>query len=142
MTTIHLSAFTVSQLQGEANRLQSLVGEVQAQLGDITRRLIEVRAELDKRTMPALEPRVSEHAQLQYLRRVLHMGDVIDSLPGRMLSEVVVAAIKAGATAVVIDGVKFKVSNNVIVTVYPKTEYPKAELPRVQQERHEVTYPT
>lgn len=61
-----------------------------------------------------IKPEVSEHATLRYLSRI--KGVDLEAIKAEMLSPLVVAAIKAGAVAVKIGGVDFRVRNGVIVT--------------------------
>jgi hypothetical protein len=59
-------------------------------------------------------PGISDHALLRFIERIL--GIDVDALRGRILTQGVVAAIKAGASAVEVEGVKFVVKRGVIVT--------------------------
>lgn len=60
---------------------------------------------------------VTDHAVLRYLERVKGMD--IDAIRREILTPGVVASIKAGATAVIISGTRFQVTDGTIVTVFP-----------------------
>jgi hypothetical protein len=60
---------------------------------------------------------VTDHAVLRYLERV--KGFDIAAVRREMLTPGVVAALKAKATAVIIDGVRFQVTDGTIITVFP-----------------------
>jgi hypothetical protein len=109
-------SLTLTQLQQEAARLQSLVGELSAKLADAQSLMGRVRSEVEKRTRPAPVPRLSDHALLRFIERVHGIDTKV--IRERILSPTVIEAIKAGASAVTVDGLKMKVVDNTIVTVY------------------------
>lgn len=114
------AAFTLTQLQAESVRLQSQLGPMEASLSDAKRMLAAVLAEIDRRTRPAPVPRVSDHALLRFMERALLLD--VEALRGRIMTETVKAAILAGAGAVTVEGVRFKIANNVVVTALPPQE--------------------
>lgn len=69
--------------------------------------------------MPQRDPRVSDHALLRYMERV--MGLDLDAVRDRILTPENRAAIAAGATAILIEGERYPVSEGVIVTTLHRT---------------------
>lgn len=61
------------------------------------------------------QPSVSDHALIRYMER--GMGFDVEAVRQSMLTETAIQAINAGATAVTIGGLKFKVHQKVVVTV-------------------------
>lgn len=112
---MNLSEMTISQLETETVRFQGLLAQCETSMADARAHLAAVRAELEKRRRPAIEPRISDHALLRYLERVMDVD--ISSLKLKLLTADVKDAIRAGASAVVVEGVRFKVQDNTIVTV-------------------------
>ncbi len=123
---ITLSSATITELQAESSRLQSLMAQLETNLADARASLGSVRAELEKRLRPAPEPRISDHAILRFLERA--MGIDVASIKKRLLSDDVREAIKAGASAVIVDGVRLKVQDNTIVTVMDNSPRPPKRL--------------
>jgi adenylosuccinate lyase len=124
---------TISQLQDESNRLVSLIGEMETRLADARALLGNVRTELERRLRPVEKPTVTDHALLRYLERV-HGVDVA-AMKAHILTDNVTAAIHAGASSVIMDGVRFVIKGNALVTV---TEAgPKAKPRKVHKGRAE-----
>ena len=113
--TRNVASLTITELETESVRLVSLLGQQESNLADTRAQLATVRAELDKRRRGAVESRLSDHALIRFLER--SMGIDMAALKARILNDTVKTAIKAGATAVTVDGVRLKVQDNVIVTV-------------------------
>lgn len=67
-------------------------------------------------------PSVSDHAVLRYLERI--MGVDVEAIRAGLLTNDVKAAIRAGATSVTIEGVKFRVVGSKIVTVVETARSP------------------
>lgn len=65
------------------------------------------------------DPRVSDHALLRYLERV--MGLDLDRVRDRILTPENRAAIKAGATAILIEGERYPVHEGVVTTTLHRT---------------------
>lgn len=61
------------------------------------------------------EPKVTDHALMRFMERILNLD--MDSLRTRILTPTVAAAIRAGASAVTVEGVRMLVSGGVITTV-------------------------
>lgn len=117
------AAATISQLQAESMRLQSLLGHMEVQLQDTRRALALVRTELEKRMRPSPVPRVSDHALLRFIERVL--GFDVEAVRDRILTDTVKSAILAVASAVNVDGARLTVKDNTIVTVTVGEKKPK-----------------
>jgi hypothetical protein len=71
-------------------------------------------------------PSVTDHALLRYLERV--RGLDVEALKEEILTPGIVAAVKAGATAVKLNGITLVVANGRIVTVLPGTHRSKGSL--------------
>lgn len=61
------------------------------------------------------EPKVSDHALIRFIERA--KGFNVEGIRIAMLTPAIVDAIRAGANAVYVDGLKFQVRDNVITTV-------------------------
>ena len=119
---------TVSELQAETDRCEASLGEAERVMSDLRTRLNEIRAELSKRLKPSPEPRVSDHALLRYVERVI--GVDTEALRAEILTDGVRAALKSGATGVTINGVKFIAKDGVIVTTLDQSMRPKRRTKR------------
>lgn len=115
MSGKNLAGFTISELEMESSRLQLLLGQHETTIADARAQIAAVRVELDRRRRGAAEPRISDHAILRFIER--SMGIDVASIKKRLLSDAVKDAIRSGASAVVVDGVRLRVADNVIVTV-------------------------
>jgi hypothetical protein len=105
----------VTELQAESARLESLLSETQTALADLQARFGLIRAELARRLRPSPEPRISDHALMRYIERVYGLD--IEAIRTEVMSDSIVAALKTGASAVTVKGVKMLVKDGVIVTV-------------------------
>jgi hypothetical protein len=110
-----VSQFTISELDAEITRYDSLLKQQEATTATIRNQLNLLRSELDRRARGALEPRLSDHALIRFMERAL--GFDVEAIKGRILTPERKAAIRAGATSISVDGVRLKVQDNVIVTV-------------------------
>lgn len=128
----NVASLTIQELEAESIRLVSLLGQQESSLADTRAQLSTVRAELDKRRRPAVEPRLSDHAIIRFLER--SMGIDIDQLRARILSDTVKTAIKAGASAVTVDGIRMRVVDNTIVTVLETPAKHFKALPRAKRD--------
>jgi DNA gyrase/topoisomerase IV subunit A len=106
---------TVTQLQQESARIESQISELERTVADLRASFGTIRSELAKRLRPSPEPRCSEHALLRFIERVY--GVNIDAARAEIMTPAVVAALKAGVTAVTVKGVKMLAKEGVIVTV-------------------------
>lgn len=119
----NVSAMTVTELQAESARCESALGEAEQIAADLRARLGEVRSELARRLRPAAEPKISDHAMLRYVERV--MGIDVDALRAEIMSDSVKAALRSGASGVTVNGVKMVAKDGVIVTVLSDEMRPK-----------------
>lgn len=110
-----VSQLTISELDAEIVRYDSLLKQQEAAVANLRNQLGLLRSELDRRARGALEPRLSDHALIRFMERA--MGYDIEAIKARILTSERKAAIKAGATSIAVDGVRLKVQDNVIVTV-------------------------
>lgn len=115
----------VSELQDESTRCESALGEAEQVAADLRARLGEVRTELAKRLRPAAEPKISDHALLRYIERIL--GVDVDAMRSEIMSDAVKSALRAGASGVTVNGVKMVAKDGVIVTVLSEDMRPKRQ---------------
>jgi hypothetical protein len=136
-----VSKATVSQLQAESNRIESLIGEMAIKAADARVLLGRIRAELEKRLRPADKPMITDHALLRYIERVL--GVDVAGLRAEILNPNVIAAIAGGASSITKDGVKFVVKGNALVTVIdaktPQRKVQKSRPDDIEDWRAQVT---
>lgn len=111
---------TASELVGERDRLQSALGEAERIIADLRARLSVVASEYEKRTRKAPEPRLSDHALLRYLERVFDLDLAL--IRAEIMTPAVVDAVRSGASAVTVNGVKFVCDKGTIVTVLDETQ--------------------
>jgi len=98
--------------QAEAKaRLSTLNGEI----GTLTTQVNNLRLELERRNTDKVDARISDHALLRYVERVLEID--VEKLRNHLLSKEIRCAIEAGAKSVTIDGIKFIVQGKTIVTM-------------------------
>lgn len=109
------AAMNVTQLQHESTRLESRISEMERDLADMRASFGSLRSELAKRLRVSPEPRMSEHALLRYIERVY--GVDVEAVRAEVMSPAIVAALKTGATAVTVKGVKMLAKDGTIVTV-------------------------
>ena len=118
-----LQNLSIGDLQKESDRLASLLGPIEAQLADARASLAAVRKELEKRLRPGSQPRMSDHALLRFMERT--MGLDVEGLRVRLMTEDVKSAIRMGASTVTVEGIRFKIQDNAIVTVLDKPDRKK-----------------
>lgn len=114
---------TIADLQNETMRCESALGEAETIVSDLRVRLGEVSAELAKRLRPSPEPKISDHALLRYVERII--GVDIDAMRAEIMTDMVKSALRAGATGVTVNGVKMVAKDGVIVTVLSEEMRPK-----------------
>ncbi len=112
---LRFSDMSVRELQEESDRLERSMGQAEKSLADLRVRLGQVSAEIAKRTRPAPEPRISDHALLRYIERIV--GVDMDELRDTILTDQIKAALRLGATGVTVNGIKMIAKDGVIVTV-------------------------
>jgi len=114
-----------SKLDRVNSQLMTLGLEYKKLLDDVD----QIDAELAYRSRPTPEPRLSDHALMRFAERALGLN--IEALKARIMTPVVIQAIKNGASAVTVEGIKMKVVDNTIVTVYqPRTGKIKNHAPK------------
>lgn len=111
----NFDTMTVTQLQQESARLERLVGDTERTMADLRNQFQTIRGILAARLRPAPEPRCSEHALLRYIERT--RGIDVDAIRAEIMSDSIVAALKAGVTAITVKGVRMVCKDGVVVTV-------------------------
>jgi hypothetical protein len=119
---------TIAELQAESTRCESAIGEAETIIADLRARLVDIRAELSRRLKPSPEPRVSDHALLRYVERV--MGIDVEAIRSDILTDGVKAALRTGATGITVNGVKMVAKDGVVVTVLADDMRPKKKTKR------------
>ena len=82
-----MSEKTIIELQRDSARLQSAIGETEMRLADLKAGLVLVCQELAKRLKPASEPKVSDHALLRYIERIMEID--IEAIRASILTDAV-----------------------------------------------------
>jgi hypothetical protein len=98
----------ISEHQREMTALQ---GEV-AQMEAMRRSLL---AEVERRSRPTEDVRITDHALLRYVERVFKID--VDALRRQILTDGVVKGIEHGASTITVNGIQFRVKDRSIVTV-------------------------
>lgn len=126
-----LSALNISQLQAlkttltsQYERINSQLTSLSLELQKVAKQRIKVETALNHRLKPTPEPRLSDHAVLRFIERKYNID--VGAIKSRIMSGVVIDAIKGGASAVTVDGIKLKIVDNAIVTAY-QAEPPKSK---------------
>jgi len=111
------------ELEEAVQALGKQVTYLECQLGEMRAQLQAYSTELAKRRRPAPEPRLSDHALLRYLERV--KGVDVDGAKREIMTPTVIAAIKAMATTVIVNGARLLVKDGTIVTIMEAEKKPK-----------------
>jgi hypothetical protein len=98
----------ISEHQREMTALQGEVAQMEA-----TRR--SLLAEVERRSRPADDIRITDHALLRYVERVF--GIDVDALKREILTDGVAKGIEHGASTITVNGIQFRVKDRSIVTV-------------------------
>jgi hypothetical protein len=117
---IAAATMTVSELEAECNRLQLRVLELKEQGRQTQVQLDANRSALAKLKRKAPTPRVSDHALLRYLERV--KGVDVEAIKAEIMTPETIAAIKAGASAVNVNGCRMPIKDGCIATVLAKEQ--------------------
>ena len=125
---IDTATMTANELRAESERIEAAIGEGEAILADLRARLADVRQELARRMKPSPEPRISDHAMLRYVERV--MGIDVEAIRTEILTDHVKSALRTGATGVTVNGVKMVAKDGCIVTVLAEGMRPKKKTKR------------
>ena len=126
----------ISELQAESGRIEVSIGKIESQLGDFRARLQMIRSEIAKRLRPAPEPRLSDHALLRYLERI--KGVDVASARAEIMTPTVIASIKAKASAVVVNGARFVVKDNCLVTITDDDKKPRQRFQNGRPDTDEI----
>jgi hypothetical protein len=95
----------------------------------LTREVANLDAELARRIRVEPEPRLSDHALLRFIGRVYNID--LDAIKAKIMTPTVIQAIKNGATAITVEGIRFKISDNTLVTIFTPNDKPKARTGKV-----------
>ena len=98
----------ISEHQREMTALQGEVAQMEA-----TRR--SLLAEVERRSRPAEDIRITDHALLRYVERVF--GIDVDAVRREILTDGVARCIELGASTITVKGIQFRVRDRSIVTV-------------------------
>lgn len=123
-----IRTMTVTGLQAESERVERAIGEAETIAADLRSRLGEIRTELAKRMRSAPEPRMSDHALLRYIERIMEID--VEALRLEVMTDSVKSALKMGASGVTVNGVKMVAKDGVIVTVLSENMRPKKRTSR------------
>lgn len=106
----------IERCNENVGRLSAEMSAMQVEVQKLVSRASAIDTELERRTRPAPEVRLSEHALLRFIERICDID--VEEIRARILSPAVVAAVQAGASAVTIENVKFIVKGNTIITTF------------------------
>jgi predicted nuclease with TOPRIM domain len=98
----------ISEHQREMTALQGEVAQMEA-----TRR--SLLAEVERRSRPAEDVHITDHALLRYVERVF--GIDVDAVRRQILTDGVAKCIELGASTITVNGIQFRVKDRSIVTV-------------------------
>jgi hypothetical protein len=98
----------ISEHQREMTALQGEVAQMEA-----TRR--SLLAEVERRSRPAEDVHITDHALLRYVERVF--GIDVDAVRREILTDGVARCIELGASTITVNGIQFRVKDRSIVTV-------------------------
>jgi predicted nuclease with TOPRIM domain len=98
----------ISEHQREMTALQGEVAQMEA-----TRR--SLLAEVERRSRPAEDIHITDHALLRYVERVF--GIDVDAVRREILTDGVARCIELGASTITVKGIQFRVRDRSIVTV-------------------------
>lgn len=113
----------ISELEDEAARLAKDISSLELQIGAARAEFQAINTELAKRKRPAPEPRLSDHALLRYLERV--KGVDVEAARREIMTPSIIAAVKALATSVIVNGARFLVREGTIVTIMEADKKPR-----------------
>ena len=114
----NVDKMSVQELQQEQTKVEGGLSDCENIAAEFRNQLQLIKAELSRRLKPAPEPRVSDHALMRYIERVI--GIDVGKIRSEILTDRAKEALRAGATGYSINGVKFKAKNGVLVTVLDK----------------------
>ena len=98
----------IAEHQREMTALQGEVAQMEA-----TRR--SLLAEVERRSRPTVDVRITDHALLRYVERIFRID--VDTVRREILTDGVAKCIELGASTITVNGVQFRVKDRSIVTV-------------------------
>ena len=111
---------TVSDLIEERDRTVAQIAALTADRARLSARLQVLESEIAKRTAPAPEPRLSDHALLRWLERV--KGVDVEAARREIMTPQIIEALENGVKAITINGVRFVCRDATIVTTVEKSQ--------------------
>lgn len=115
MKPVDFKNMQFSELTAKESKWKNALHNLDEQARDLRHNLQLVGEEIARRQKAPINPRVSEHAVLRYLERA--KGVDTEAIRAEILTPMVVSAMKAGAATVSVDGVKFVIDGDCLVTV-------------------------
>ena len=107
--------YSSKELENEKQRILLAITDAEDILSSLRANLNLLSEELSKRTAPAIEPKVTDHALLRYIERV--KGFDVESLKKEILTDAVLNGMKLGASSVKTNGMKLVLKGNAVVTI-------------------------
>jgi hypothetical protein len=104
-----------ADLSAKIGRINTQITELKVVAGNITREITGIDAEIARIVRVEPEPRLTDHALLRFIERVYNID--IEAIKAKIMTPGMIQAIKSGATAFTVEGAKFKIADNCIVTV-------------------------
>jgi hypothetical protein len=98
----------ISEHQREMTALQGEVAQMEAKRRSLL-------AEVERRSRPTEDVRITDHALLRYVERVYKID--VDALRRQILTDGVTKGIEHGASTITVNGIQFRVKDRSIVTV-------------------------
>lgn len=121
----------IERLNHEVAALKAERAEIDTRIRMLERERSDILTEVAKRVRRMeMQPQVSDHALVRFIERV--HGIDLSSIKAHILTPRIVESVRAGASAVVVDGVKFIVRGGVLVTVVTNDK-PKNRPPRYRE---------
>ena len=105
----------ITRLESQKERLSQCVAEMKSERGRVADELSRANTALARRQTAPQAPKVSAHALLRFIERVLEIGVAL--IEQTILSPANLAAIEAGATRITVDGIGLVIKDKVVVTV-------------------------
>lgn len=103
------------KLETQRDRIDQLIAEYKSERQRVLDEINHMKQVIRRKKRECVAPTVSAHALLRYLERVLEID--IGMVEKQILCPDNVAAIRAGATRITVDGVDLVIRDRVVVTV-------------------------
>jgi len=110
-------------LNAKLERINSQIQELKISAHTLSQEVVRLDSEVARRIRVEPEPRLSDHALLRYIERVYNID--IEVIKAKIMTPTVIQAIKNGATAITVEGARFKIADNTVITVLNTSEAPR-----------------